>query len=340
MTERTSAESGDGLRALEREMARQHEDALASVSAAEGRAGAIATAIRERRRLVLLGMGGSHAVNRMAEVEYRALGIHAVALTLSEQLYSPLDLKESAVILTSQSGESAEVVRAIEFLRGHPAAFGLTLEGGSTIARMLPSLVGAGGTEQAFAATRSLTVTLALHLAILAELGLDARPALEMLRAKGSVDVGAALELLRGCRTVLFSARSLRGLAEAVALVTMELGRMPAYALEGGQLRHGPMEILGPEVGVVLFSTDEPAAGLNRSMVRDTIAAKSPTVLFDASGQEGMGGDVTLRFPPAQGLAAIFSLLPSAQRLAIGLACQRVSDVGTPQRSTKITRVE
>jgi fructoselysine-6-P-deglycase FrlB-like protein len=163
---------------------------------------------------------------------------------------------------------------------------------------------------------------------------------LETLKAPPTVDVAAALELLRGCRTVLFSARSLRGLAEAIALTTMELGRMPAYALEGGQLRHGPMEILGPEVGVVLFCGDEPAASLNRSMARDTIAAQSPTVLFDASGQEDIGGGITLRLPPAPGLAAIFSMLPSAQRLSIGLAAQRVKDVGTPKRSAKITRVE
>lgn len=340
MTAGTSTENGEGLRALEREMARQHEDALASIAAAGARASTIAAAIRQRKRLILLGMGGSHAVNRMAEVEYRALGIQAVALTLSEQLYSPLDLEESAVILTSQSGESVEVVRALEPLRGHSTAFGLTLEGSSTLARALPSLIGTGGTEHAFAATRSLMVTLALHTAILAELGLDAGPALETLKAQSTVDVGAALELLRDCHTVLFSARSLRGLAEAVALTSMELARMPAYALEGGQLRHGPMEILGPDVGVVLFSAREPAAALNRSMARDAIAAQSPTVLFDASDQEGAGGDVTLRLPPAQGLAAIFSMLPPAQRLAIGLASQRVSDVGTPRRSTKITRVE
>jgi fructoselysine-6-P-deglycase FrlB-like protein len=340
MTAGTSMDGGDGLRALEQEMARQHEDALASIAAAAERTGTVAAAIRQRKRLVLLGMGGSHAVNRMAEVEYRALGIQAVALTLSEQLYSPLDLGESVVVLTSQSGESAEVVRALELLKGHGGAFGLTLERSSTLARALPSLIGAGGTEHAFAATRSLTVTLALHAAILAELGRDIRPALETLRVPPEIDVGAALALLQGCRTVLFSARSLRGLAEAIALTTMELGRMPAYALEGGQLRHGPMEILGPEVGVVLFCAEEPAAALNRSMARDTIAARSPTVLFDASGQEDIGGGITLRLPPAPGLAAIFSMLPSAQRLSIGLAAQRVRDVGTPKRSAKITRVE
>ena len=52
----------------------------------------------------------------------------------------------------------------------------MTLEPSSTLGRMLPSLIGAGGTEHAFAATRSLTITLALHLGVLAALGLDAEP--------------------------------------------------------------------------------------------------------------------------------------------------------------------
>jgi fructoselysine-6-P-deglycase FrlB-like protein len=328
------------LRAIEREMARQHEDALASIAAAARRAGEIAAAIRSRKRLLLLGMGGSHAVNRMAEVEYRALGIDAIALPLSEQLYSPLALDGRAVIHTSQSGESAEILRLLERLGRHGEAFGLTLEGGSTLARGLPSLVGAGGTERAFAATRSLTITLALHAAILAELGLDIGAVRKALETGLSVDVDKALDALRDCRAVLFSGRTLRGLAEAVALVTMELARMPAYALEGGQLRHGPMEILGPEVGVVLFNARETAAALSRSLAGDTAVAHSPTVLFDASGEESGGQAVTLRFPPAQGLAAIFAFLPSAQRLAVGLACQRVKDVGTPRRSSKITRSE
>ena len=54
---------------------------------------------------------------------------------------------------------------------GTQHTFGLTLEGSSSLAKAAPSLVGAGGTELAFAATRSLTVSFALHLAILAALG-------------------------------------------------------------------------------------------------------------------------------------------------------------------------
>ncbi|MGH6892828.1 MAG: SIS domain-containing protein, partial [Dongiaceae bacterium] len=263
--------TGEGLLAIDREMARQHDDALASFAAATDLAAGIAAAMRERRHAILLGMGGSHAVNRMAEVEYRGRGIQAVAVSLSEQLYSPLDLSGSVVIVTSQSGESAEVRRILEALAGHTATYGMTLEANSTLARTVPSLIGVGGTELAFAATRSLMITLALHLAVLAALGLDAGAALETLRTRTRLDVTDAVKLLKPCKAVVFSGRALRGLAEAVALSAMELARMPAYALEGGQFRHGPLEILGPEVGAMHFCADEPAAPLVASLARDTV---------------------------------------------------------------------
>ena len=332
--------TSEGLLAIDTEMARQHDDALASFSAAADLAKHVGDALRLRRRVILLGMGGSHAVNRMVEVEYRALGIQALAISLSEQLYSPLDLSDAVVIVTSQSGESAEVHRVLAALPGHAACYGMTLEANSTLGRSLPSLIGAGGTEHAFAATRSLMITLALHLGVLTALGYDAAAALDALRARVKFDVVDAMKLLKPCRAVVYSGRALRGLAEAVALSTMELARMPAYALEGGQFRHGPLEILAPDLGAVHFCADEAAAPLVAALARDTVAGGSPTLVFDSSGSDEVRGDLILRLPKASGLAAIFSMLPTAQRLAIGLAGQRVSDVGIPVRTTKITRSE
>jgi fructoselysine-6-P-deglycase FrlB-like protein len=332
--------TAEGLIAIDREMARQHDDALASFDAAAELSAHIADTLRQRRRAILLGIGGSHAVNRMAEVEYRALGIQAVAVSLSEQLYSPLDLSDAVVIVTSQSGESAEVHRILAALAGHPACYGMTLEPNSTLGRSLPSLIGAGGTEHAFAATRSLLVTLSLHLAVLAALGLDAATALDTLRTRVRLNVTDAVRLLKPCRSIVYSGRGLRGLAEAVALSTMELARMPAYALEGGQFRHGPLEILGPDLGAVHFCADEPAAALVAGLARDTVAGGSPTLVFDTSGSDDIHADLIMRLPRASGIAAILSMLPTAQRLAIGIAGQRVSDVGIPLRTTKITRSE
>jgi fructoselysine-6-P-deglycase FrlB-like protein len=157
---------------------------------------------------------------------------------------------------------------------------------------------------------------------------------------RARLDATSAVKLLRSCRAIVYSGRGLRGLAEAVALSTMELARMPAYALEGGQFRHGPLEILGPELGAVHFCAAEPAAALVAGLARDTVAGGSPTIVFDTSASDAVNADLILRLPKASGIAAIFSMLPTAQRLAIGLAGQRVSDVGIPLRTTKITRSE
>jgi len=334
--------SGAGLAAIEAEMARQAADAVMSVGTAGARAAEIAALLRKTPRLLLLGMGASHAAGRIVEPLYRGLGIDAVALPLSEQLTAPLPLAGKVVLVASQSGESAEVVRWLGGGAGAAGAvvFGMTLDGSSTLARAVPSLVGAGGAELGFAATRSLTVTLALHAAVLAALGLDVAPALAALRETSLRPVDAAVAALDEVQAVVCSGRELHGMAEALALGITELSRLPAFALEGGQFRHGPLEMLGPNVGVVLVRGAESGAALLGGAAATAVAAGSPVVVFDSSEAVPVAGAVTLAWPPAQGLAAAFAMLPTAQRFMLGLAAARVAEVGTPRRSSKITRDE
>ncbi|WP_025395751.1 SIS domain-containing protein [Rhizobium leguminosarum] len=329
-----------GLAAIDREMARQHADAITSYEAAQPMAARAAASLKKTGRLLLIGMGGSHAVNRAVEPLYRALGIDAVALPLSEQLGQPLPIAGRTIFVTSQSGESAEVVRWFSETGGTEETFGLTLEGNSFLARTAPSLVGSGGTELAFAATRSLTVTFALHLAILSALGEDPDTALAALRAPEDHDIAAALSALENVATIVTSGRRLQGIAEALALGLTELSRRPCFSLEGGQLRHGPMEMLGPEIGVVLFRGADETADLVTAMAVSAVETGAPVILFDASGEAPVAGAATIRFAPATGLAAIFAMLPVAQRLMIAFADARVENAGTPVRSTKITRSE
>lgn len=338
MTEERSRPAG--LVAIDREMARQHTDALASFENNGDTAARVAASIRKSGRLILLGMGASHAVARAVEPLYRALGIDAIALPLSEQLGQPLPLAGRTILITSQSGESAEVVRWFSETGERADTFGLTLEGHSFLGRTVPCLVGAGGTELAFAATRSLTVTFALHLAILAALGEDPAAALATLKAPETTAIDEALSALIGVATVVTSGRGLQGLAEALALGLTELSRLPCYSLEGGQLRHGPMEMLGPKIGIVLFRGSDTTADLVTAMAVSVVEAGAPLIIFDASGKPPVAGAVTLAFRPAAGLAAVFAMLPVAQRLMIAFADARVDNAGTPVRTTKITRSE
>lgn len=330
----------EGLLAIDREMARQQDDALASFRGNGAMAAKAAASLRRTGKLLLLGMGGSHAVGRAVEPLYRRLGIDAIALPLSEQLGAPLILDGRTVFITSQSGESAEVLRWFEETGGNADTFGFTLEENAFLARTAPSLIGHGGTEKAFAATRSLTVSFSLHLAILAALDEDVSQAVEALENPGEPAIDAALAVLSNVRSVVTSGRRLQGLAEAIALGFTELSRIPCFSLEGGQLRHGPMEMLSPEVGIVLFRSDDATTDLVTAMATSVVEAGTKLVVFDASGRPPVPGAVTIAFPPLTGLAAVFAMLPTAQRLLIAFAAARVENAGTPVRSTKITRSE
>lgn len=330
----------EGLLAIDREMSRQNSDAIASFESAGEIAKGIAASLGKTGKLLMLGMGGSHAVGRAVEPLYRALGIEAIALTLSEQLGEPLALSDRTILVTSQSGESAEVIRWFAETGGTSETFGLTLEASSSLAKRAPCLIGAGGTELAFAATRSLTVSFALHLAVLAELGADPAAALGALKEPASNDLEAALSAFADVTTVVTSGRRLQGLAEALALGLTELSRRPCFSLEGGQLRHGPMEMLGPGIGVVLFRGKDHTAPLVTAMAVSAVETGAPVVVFDSSGEAAVAGATTIVFKPASGMAAIFDMLPVAQRFMIAFAEARVENAGTPMRSTKITRSE
>ena len=327
-----------GLELIRAEMARQHRDALTSLQQAKDTATRIAQSMRQTKRLLMLGMGGSQYVNRIAEPLYRAQGIDATALVVSELLRAPLPSARRTVLLTSQSGESGEILRYLEKPIDGEERFGMTLNAESRLGRAVPCLVAAGGSEKAFAATRSMTLTLTLHAAVLAELGVDLEPLRAVLQNPPAANAAAAIERLATCRAVVYSGRGvLQGVAEAAALGLMELARMPAFAEEGGQLQHGPLEMLGDGVGVVLFRPAGADAAAAARLVEVAHAAGSPVVVFDVSGEKALGNAVTVALPKAEGLAAAASVFPAMQETMIGVAMRRVDRVGEPVRSTKVS---
>ena len=130
----------------------------------------------------------------------------------------------------------------------------------------------------------------------------------------------------------------MQGIAEAAALCLLELARMPAFALEGGQLRHGPPEALGPGIGVVLIRQAGAGSDSSAALAKLCSEAGSPVVVFDLSGDPPSRDAVTIPLSRASGMAAALAVLPPIQQFGIEIARRRVADVGAPVRSTKVTR--
>jgi fructoselysine-6-P-deglycase FrlB-like protein len=275
-----------GRELLDMEMARQHADALASLELNGDMAGRVAKSVARTGRLLLVGMGASHFANRIAEHCYRSLGIEAWACTAAELIQSPLPATARTVLLVSQSGASGEVLQLLETMRDDGDHFGLTLDAASPLGRALPCLVGSGGAEIAFAATRSLLITVALHAAVLSALGMSGDEAAGVLRSPSAPATDTAFRELSGKAAIAISGcNELRGLAEANALMLMELARMPAFGFEAGQFRHGPLELLSPDVGVILLRGAGAGGEMAARLARTALTADTTPVVFDCSGE-------------------------------------------------------
>ena len=328
----------NGRTLIDVEMARQHNDALVSMTSNREIADRIAHSIRSTGRLSLYGMGGSHWVNRTAAFIYRELGIEVQADVLSEIISVPMNDAPRSVIITSQSGGSGEIGKYLHHAKTLDHHFGLTLNADSILGKALPCLIAHGGAEKAFAATRSILLSQALHLCVLNELGYDANLAIAALKNPGSMNVDAAVALLAPCQSIVLTGRGvLQGVAESGALCLMELARMPTFALEGGQLRHGPMEMLSSQTGIVFIRPCGADSQLVPDLANACKKAGSKIVVLDLSGDPPLADCLTMVLPSGTGMAASFIALPAVQSLMVGIAATKVKALGIPLRSSKVT---
>jgi fructoselysine-6-P-deglycase FrlB-like protein len=330
----------EGLRLMATEMEKQCLDALATLDACETPAREIGNFIGERRRLVLYGIGGSHYVNRIVEPLYREAGIECRGMSPSEALMAPLPPADRVALFVSQSGESGEIVELLSMPTERDRRFGLTLNGDSTLARNVDlAIVAAGGPENAFAATRSIILTIAMHGAILERLGMDIGRLRAVFTSARSADMSGAEAFLRDADVTVFAGRHvMQGVAQSAALSLMELARVPAVGLESGQFRHGAFEFLRPGVGVVLLRSAGPDFSSIAPIARTCVEAGCRTVIVDTSGEPVPDGCLCVSLPRNGGLAAAASILLTLQHFNITLARQNLLEgIGTPRFTSKVT---
>jgi fructoselysine-6-P-deglycase FrlB-like protein len=175
-----------------------------------------------------------------------------------------------------------------------------------------------------------------MHASILEVLGSndDVRAALQA----PIPNVDAALKTVSSSQTLIYSGRTqLQGLAEVCALHTAELARVPALALEGGQFKHGPLELLEPSFGVIFLRAAGPTASLTASLVETCLRAGITPVVFDASGEPELSSTVTVSIARHHGLSSAIAAMLPLQNFVIGFAQQRIEHVAEPRFSSKVT---
>jgi len=314
--------------------------------------GAVARRLRdgESKRVVLTGMGSSH--HGLAPLHLRLVeaGLAPVTVESSELLHYQERLLASGtlLVLASQSGRSAEILRLIDAVRGRDVVtVGLTNTAESPLAREATATVLTRAGEEA---TVSCKTYLAAQMAlgwlgeVLAGGDLGAARAALQASIPGVAAYLAAwrshvewlAERLQGVRAVYYAGRG-PSLAAACSagLITKESTHRPSEGMSSAAFRHGPMEMLDADVFLLVFAGASRTRALNEALVADARAAGARAFLAAEDAPQP-----ALRLPAVSDLARpVVELLP-VEMITLAIAALDGREAGRFERVTKVTATE
>lgn len=239
--------------------------------------------------VILAGMGSSLFASSIAALIFQQAGIPCELVDAGELLYYILSTtpmhragipSKPLFILTSQSGESAEVVKAIHVLAGKSPEIGLwsiTNTPGSTLATNArrTALLHAGKELSVTAKTfsNSLLLMYLLPRVVLSRTEADALEFIESFGKEAS-DLARDLDHLftkqpdLGDKIVAFMGKDVKHVeiiargtslasARQGALNIKETNKITSESISGGQFRHGPLEIVTKDFRSFVMVSDD-----------------------------------------------------------------------------------
>jgi glutamine---fructose-6-phosphate transaminase (isomerizing) len=241
-------------------------------------------------RLVLTGLGASFNALYPLRYTLHQQGIAALHLDTGELIhYLPEMLARPEplmLVVVSQSGESIEIKKLLALLAEqsagvNPWVVSVTNIPGNALAQQSDlALFTQAGTEVGVA-TKTYTSTLAvLHWLVRVLTGsLDPQAYLDVLQAAQHCEdllqnwellLEPAFDAVREATSFALVARG-PSIASACngALGLQEAARKPAAGFVGSQFRHGPMEMLSPQLATLLFTLPGRTLALSQGMAKD-----------------------------------------------------------------------
>lgn len=307
-------------------------------------------------RLVFVGMGSSLAAAVGVCPRLDRGGRFAVAVDAGEMLHYGLPglVGDTGIVLISQSGRSAETVRLLESLPvGGRGAVAVTNDPDSPLAcRASVNLPLAAGDEQAVATKTYVATLLVLHMLADRMLG---EHATDLTRFSPALDTLSSIashpEMAEPWAEHLGTARSLAivgrggalGLAHYAAVTIDELARLPALPFSGGAFRHGPLELTGPDLGVIVLAGPEPTRELQLRLAHDAAAGGAQVLVLDTGADgaaDSTNGLLQIRLGEHDLVGGQLVTAAVLQLLAAALARHRGYEAGVMHYTSKVTDIE
>jgi glucosamine--fructose-6-phosphate aminotransferase (isomerizing) len=261
-----------------------------------------------------------------------------------ESIYAvPLRLRGALYLVISQSGASPDLLRSAEAARASGArVVALVNAEASPLAALADTVIPLhAGAERSVAATKSFIGSLAAILHLVAHWCADAsllrdlQALPEQLRRAFSLDWSPLVEGLANAHDLFVLGRGYGlGAAQEAALKLKETCALHAEAFSSAEVRHGPMELVGPDLPVLLFAQqDEALAGALATVAG--FRKSGAQVWTAAPGASGHG--VLPIVPTAQPMCAPVLAIQSFYRAVNALALRRGRDPDRPPHLAKIT---
>lgn len=298
--------------------------------------------------LVLTGMGASLSALVPLQVKLIQAGLAPLLIETSELVHhaSPLLRAGATVIAVSQSGRSAETVRLLEAVPADVTVVGVTNDATSDLGtRATFSLVTTAGPEATVSCKTYVSALMALDWlgAHLVGEDLDGVHA-ELAHAPRLVDavvgawderVDALMQALSDTTLIYYAGRGASlGSATCAGLITKEAVHFPAEGLSSAAFRHGPLEMVSPQVFLVVFEGTEPSSTLNRNLVHEVLRRGGRSALC------GPGGTGAFALPPCPPRLLPMLEILVAQQITLALSARLGQEAGKFTHATKVTAVE
>jgi glucosamine--fructose-6-phosphate aminotransferase (isomerizing) len=242
----------------------------------------------------------------------------------------------------SQSGESAELVKLVDRLPAErPLVAAVTNGSDNTLARAADIALDTGAGEEHGPSTMTFAAALAVLDALVGDPPFE-RAALEMERLLAGAEQTAdhLCEWIDGRPTLALVGRgSARAAAEMGALTLKEAARFPAESLQAAQFRHGPLELAGPRLAVMVVATEPRTRDLELRLAEELARADAAVLVISQDGEAPDGCESVTVGPLENGLAAAAATIP-AQLLAWRLARSRGLTPGEFAIAGKVTTRE
>jgi glucosamine--fructose-6-phosphate aminotransferase (isomerizing) len=304
-------------------------------------------------RVVITGMGTSYYGTYPAWLHLSSTGTPCLWVDTAELIHYASQQISARTLLwvVSQSGKSAEVIRLLGQLEKKPPAILLatTNEPSSPLAQSASLVIPLNAAPEQTVSTRTYLNTLALtQLAALHLCGVPIEPHLKDLETtaqaladyledwqqhEAAIDQAIWLPkhlLLLGRGVSLAS-------AQTGALILQEAAKVPAFALQAAQFRHGPLEICGSDLTVIFFGGAQKTRALNRGLMEELLGFGVPA--FWLGLQEGVQLP-SLPSPDAPGIGLPLAEILPMQLLCLSLARRIGIEIGKFLYCGKVTTRE